>query len=169
MAVQSTVATPIKVRKLGHVVYEVSDIERSTQFWTEIMGFRVVDTNPQGMVFLHTQGDHHGIALVPAKGKTGLAKDGLAIHHWAMEVDSIETLFKARDFLKSRGIAITYEGRRGPGCNIGVEFKDPDGYSVEIYCGMDQIDENGRPRPADQFRRATSLEQAVAEPLKPTW
>ena len=32
--------TPVKVKKLGHVVLTVSDIERTVKFWTEIMGFK---------------------------------------------------------------------------------------------------------------------------------
>ncbi|MCZ6849271.1 MAG: VOC family protein, partial [Alphaproteobacteria bacterium] len=35
----------IKVNKLGHMVYEVSDIERSVKFWTEVMGFEETDRN----------------------------------------------------------------------------------------------------------------------------
>ena len=165
-ASQST--TPIKVKKLGHVVYEVSDVARSTAFWTEIMGFHVSDRNEFGMVFLNCAGDHHTIALVPSPGRAKSAKLGegsLQIHHWAMEVDSMETLFKARDFLKSRGIEITYEGRRGPGGNPGVEFKDPDGFSVEIYYGMDQIGPDGRSRPPEQWSRVRSLEEARDNPL----
>ncbi len=30
-------ATPVRVKKLGHIVFTVSDIERSTAFWTEII------------------------------------------------------------------------------------------------------------------------------------
>jgi len=37
--------TPVKVKKLGHVVLTVSDIERTVKFWTEIMGFQVSDRN----------------------------------------------------------------------------------------------------------------------------
>jgi len=82
-----------------------------------------------------------------------------------MEVDSVETLFAARDFLQARSIPISYEGRRGPGGNIGIEFRDPDGYVVEIYCDMDQIKEDGKSRPPEEWRRATSLEEAVNNPL----
>ena len=28
--------SPIKVRKLGHFIYEVSDIERTTKFWQDV-------------------------------------------------------------------------------------------------------------------------------------
>lgn len=51
--------TPVGVKKLGHVVFHVSDIERSTRFWTEIMGFEVSDRNERGMVFLRSGSDHH--------------------------------------------------------------------------------------------------------------
>lgn len=160
--------TPIKIRKLGHVVYEVSDVGRSTRFWTEIMGFHVSDRNENGMVFLHCAGDHHTIALVPAPGKAKPARDAqgtLQIHHWAMEVGSMEELFAARAFLQSHGIALSYEGRRGPGGNPGIEFRDPDGYVIEIYCGMDQLAVSGKSRPAEQWRRAHSLEEARDNPL----
>ncbi|MGH7347045.1 MAG: VOC family protein, partial [Candidatus Rokuibacteriota bacterium] len=59
--------TPIRAKKLGHVVLTVSDVERSTRFWTEIMGFQVSDRNEIGMVFLRNASDHHTIALAPAK------------------------------------------------------------------------------------------------------
>ncbi len=158
--------TPIHVRKLGHLVYEVSDVDRSTKFWTEIMGFTVSDLNEFGMVFLRSEGDHHSIALVPTKKKARPDHDaGLQFHHLAMEVDNVDVLFRARDFLRERGIPITYEGRRGPGGNTGLEFTDPDGYTFEIYADMDQVGPDGRVRPPEQFNRVKSLEEAVAQPL----
>ena len=165
-----TQTTPIQVRKLGHLVYEVSDIERSIAFWTEIMGFSVSDRNEFGMVFLHSAGDHHSIALVPSKKKERPpANAGLRFHHLAMEVDNVDVLFKARDFLKERGVPIDFEGRRGPGGNVGVEFMDPDGYTFEIYADMDQIGPDGKSRPAEQHDRVKSLEDAVARPLPDTY
>jgi catechol 2,3-dioxygenase-like lactoylglutathione lyase family enzyme len=162
--------TPIQVRKLGHLVYEVSDIERSTAFWTEIMGFTVSDTNEYGMVFLRSAGDHHSIALVPTKKKARPpAEAGLQFHHLAMAVDDIDVLFRARDFLRARGIPIDFEGRRGPGGNVGVEFMDPDGYMFEIYANMDQVGPDGKTRPAEQFNRVRSLEDSVAQPLPERW
>ena len=162
--------TPINVRKLGHLVYEVSDIERSTAFWTEILGFSVSDRNEFGMVFLRCASDHHSIALVSSK-KTARppAEAGLRFHHLAMEVDNIDVLFRARDFLRAHGIPIDYEGRRGPGGNVGVEFTDPDGYMFEIYANMDQVGPDGHTRPAAQFNRVTTLEDAVAQPLPDRW
>ena len=161
--------TPIKVNKLGHLVYEVSDIEATTKFWTDILGFSVSDTNEGGMIFLRSANDHHSIALVPSKQKARPPKgSALQFHHLAMEVDSMDMLFAARDFLNERGVPLSFEGRRGPGGNTGLEFEDPDGYTFEIYCDMDQVGADGKSRPAEQFDRVRSLEDSVARPLPPT-
>jgi len=85
--------------------------------------------------------------------------------HMALEVATVSELFKIRDFLKSKGVTIFYEGRRGPGGNPGLEFYDPDGYKIEIYSAMDQVGTDGKSRPANEWRRATTLEEAVNNPL----
>jgi catechol 2,3-dioxygenase-like lactoylglutathione lyase family enzyme len=38
-------ATPIRTRKISHVLLHVSDIERSVKFYTEILGFKESDRN----------------------------------------------------------------------------------------------------------------------------
>ena len=163
-------ASSIKVNKLGHMVYEVSDIERSVKFWTEVMGFDETDRNEHGMVFFRCGADHHAIGLKPGKTKRRPEPGaGMQVEHLAMEVDNVDILLKARDFLNENNIPITFEARKGAGCNIALNFKDPDGYQFEIYCQMDQIDETGRLRPPDQFRRAKSLDEAIANPLPETW
>jgi catechol 2,3-dioxygenase len=161
--------SPIKIKKIGHVVLNVSDIERSTKFWTEIMGFKFSDRNEIGMAFFRNATDHHTIALVPAKEKNELPKRGqVGFDHMALEVATVSELFKIRDFLRSKGVEIFYEGRRGPGGNPGVEFYDPDGYKIEIYAAMDQIGTDGKSRPAAEWKRATTLEEAVENPLPGT-
>jgi catechol 2,3-dioxygenase-like lactoylglutathione lyase family enzyme len=163
---ESPETTPIKVKKLGHVVFTVADIERTTRFWTEIMGFHVSDRNERGMVFLRNASDHHTIALVPAETPSAVPREGQpGFHHCALEVGAVSELFAIRDFLRAKGVPIVYEGRRGPGGNPGVEFEDPDGFHIELYASMDQIGADGKSRPAEQWRRAKTLEEAVANPL----
>ena len=130
------------------------------------MGFKFSDKNENGMVFFRNATDHHTVALMQAKEKNQLPKRGqVGFDHMALEVATVSELFKIRDFLKSKGVTIFYEGRRGPGGNPGVEFYDPDGYKIEIYAAMDQIGTDGKSRPANEWRRATTLEEAVANPL----
>jgi catechol 2,3-dioxygenase len=71
---------PFRIGKLGHVVIQVSDLERSLSFYIQILGFKVSDIYPEemmpgGMIFLRCGTDHHCIALVgAAKGeKYGVA------------------------------------------------------------------------------------------------
>ena len=164
----ASTATPVRIKKIGHVVLRVGDIDRSTRFWTDILGFKVSDTNEQGMVFLRNGGDHHTVALAPAKEMLPLPdkkKGQLGFDHVALEVGSVSELRKARDFLKENGVTIVFEGRRGPGSNPGVEFLDPDGYMVELYASMDQIGPDGKSRPPEEWRRASSLEEAIANPV----
>src|SRR5262249_1129489 len=151
---------------LGHFVYEVTDIERSVKFWTEVMGFHETDRNDHGMVFFRCARDHHAIGLKPSKTQRrpdpGTA---LRVEHLAMEVDTTHILLPPRDYLQANNIPIVFEGRKGAGCNISINFLDPDGYEFEIYCQIDQVGDDGRLRPKEQFNRVNSIDEAIAHPV----
>ena len=70
-------------------------------------------------------------------------------------------MFRARDHLRKHGAKIVYEGRRRAGCQVSVEFLDPDGHHLELYWGVDQIGYDGRARPAEEWRQTATLEDAV--------
>ena len=170
VATKQAAKSPIKVKKIGHLVYEVADVARTVKFWTEMLGFKVSDKNEFGMVFLRTNSDHHTIAVAPSKEKAEAREDkGLRVDHLALEVGSMEDLIAARDFLTAHGVPVTWEGRRGPGGNPGFHCLDPDGFEFELYCDMDQIDERGLSRPPEQWNRVSSLEDAKAKPLPKRW
>ena len=64
-----------QLRKIGHVVLNCRDLERSIRFYTEVLGFQVSDVYPQdmvpgGMAFLRCNTDHHGIGLVGGLDQT---------------------------------------------------------------------------------------------------
>ena len=154
--------TPFAVRKIGHAVVFVADLERSRRFYTEVLGFKVSDVYPDsmmpgGMVFLRCNGDHHCLALVGGKGE---GRDR-SLHHLAFELATLDEVFRARDHLKQSGAKIVYEGRRRAGCQISVEFLDPDGHHLELYWGVDQIGSDDRSRPADEWRQTSTLEDAI--------
>ena len=106
--------TPVRVKKLGHVVFTVSDIERTTRFWTEIMGFQVSDRNERGMIFLRNGSDHHTVALVPGEGPHEPAREGQpGFHHCALEVGTVSEL--------------SMRGGVGPGATQGSSSRIPTG------------------------------------------
>jgi catechol 2,3-dioxygenase len=155
---------PFAVRKLGHVVVNVADLEKSRRFYTEVLGFQPTDIYgdekmPGGMVFLRCNGDHHCLALIGGAPPAGDAKRTL--HHLAFELATLDEVFRARDHLKRHGAKIVYEGRRRAGCQVSVEFLDPDGHHLELFWGLDQIGTDGRVRPAAEWRQTATLEDAV--------
>ena len=165
-----TGTTPIKIKKLGHLTFQVSDVERTVRFWTQVMGFEEVERNDKGIVFLRFGPDHHSIGIAQGvANRRATSEEGLNTGHLAFEVENIGVLFATRDFLKENNIPIVFEGRKGPGCNISVHLMDPDGYEFELYCNMDQIDDTTGKRPADQFNRVSSLEDAAENPVPITW
>lgn len=158
---------PFEVTKLGHVVLRAADLGRSVDFYTRVLGFRVSDVYPEdmmpgGMVFLRCNADHHGVALVG--GMPG-PSEKRELHHFAVEVATLDEVFRARRHLRTHGVPIVFEGRRRAGVQIAVEFQDPDGHHVEIYWGVDQVGSDGRVRPAAEWREAHTLEEAVAHPV----
>ena len=88
-----------------------------------------------------------------------------SLNHFAFEVGSLDEVFRARAWLRERGVPIVFEGRRRAGCQIAVEFQDPDGNNLEIYWNIDQIGTNGAARPASEWRQAKTLEDAVKDPV----
>ncbi len=87
------------------------------------------------------------------------------LHHFAFEVATPDEVFRARELLRQRGVPIVFEGRRRAGCQIAIEFLDPDGNNLEIYWGLDQVGTDGRVRPASEWRPARTLEEAIANPV----
>jgi catechol 2,3-dioxygenase-like lactoylglutathione lyase family enzyme len=159
---------PFRIGKLGHVVLNVADIERSVAFYTQVLGFSVSDVYPPdmvpgGMVFMRCNHDHHGVALVGGgKGRPERAD----MHHLAFEVATLDEVIRARDHLRKHGAVIDFEGRRRAGCQIAVEFRDPDGHRLEIYWGVDQVGTDGHVRPSGEWKWAHSLEEAIADPVR---
>jgi catechol 2,3-dioxygenase len=157
---------PFQLRKIGHVVLNVSDLEAAVSFYTELLGLEVSDRYPDsmvpgGMVFLRCNPDHHGVALVGGAQKVPRT----SLNHFAFEVGTPDEVFRARAWLKKHGVPIVFEGRRRAGCQLAVEFQDPDGNNLEIYWGIDQIGTGSTARPSSEWRQAKTLEDAVANPV----
>jgi len=156
---------PFRLTKIGHVVLMCTDLRRSVEFYTGLLGFRVSDVYPETMmdgrmVFMRCAADHHGVALV---GAAPGASPQHELHHLAFEVATLDEVFRARDYLRRQGVTIQFEGRRRAGCQIAVEFRDPDGHWLEIYWGLDQVGADGKVRAPEQWRECFTLEDAVAD------
>ena len=134
-----------KPRRLGHLVLNVRDIKKSVTFYTDIVGLEVSDWISDQMVFLRSSVDHHDLALaqIPPdqlKGAQTYQPGRPGLEHFSYELASVEEIETMGRFLQERDIEIVRGiGKHGPGENVFLVFKDPDGNYVEFYCDMVQI------------------------------
>lgn len=160
--------TPFRITKIGHIGLNVTDLERSTKFYTEVLGLSVTEAmgenqRPGGLVFLRYNTDHHGVALFG--GFKGPMAEG-ALNHVAFEVGSLDEVFRVREHLRKFDVVPHFEGRRRAGCQVAVEFRDPDGHELEVYWDIDQVGSEDTVRPDSEWRATKTLEEAVANPPK---
>jgi len=134
-----------KIKRVGHLVLSVRDIERSRRFFEEVLGFPVVATNQRGMVFFSTdvEDNHHMLALMPVKESAAVpTPDQVGMHHVSFELGSFAELQEAYRRLKEANVVIDHTVYHG--ITKSVYFFDPDGNRLEVYCNV----------PAEEHRKS---------------
>jgi catechol 2,3-dioxygenase-like lactoylglutathione lyase family enzyme len=125
----------IRLIRIGHVALRVADVERSRAFYTTLLGFEVVEEDPEhGGVFMALEGLSHTIDLFPVDDpRTAPAQTfgAVGVRHVAFLVDSEQALKEAYETLQANGVtivrAIDHVSQKS------IYFQDPDGNLLEIY------------------------------------
>ncbi|MET9378948.1 VOC family protein [Streptomyces sp. NPDC002992] len=121
----------------GHIGLNVTDLERSLDFYGEVLGFEVLGEGKEEgrrYAFLGRGGQLVLTLWQQAEGAYASTRAGL--HHLAFEAESIERVRAAETALKERGTSFAYEGvvpHAEGGASGGIFFHDPDGTRLEIY------------------------------------
>jgi catechol 2,3-dioxygenase-like lactoylglutathione lyase family enzyme len=129
----------IKLQRLGHVLIAVRDLERSKDFYTRILGFKVLEQDPDhGGVFLSIGGLGNTLDLFPCTNADALASpdagptsmNGLGVRHTAFAVETEDDLRDAYFALQAAGVtilrALDHVSQKS------IYFHDPDGNLLEI-------------------------------------
>ena len=142
-------------RKLGHVGIYVRDLEKSKKFYTEVVGLKVSDEFPAKAVFMRCSHDHHDTVLfqLAADKLARSQNDRAEIQQISFEVDRLDDLRQKAAELRAQGIEVSGPQQKGPGMDKTIDFRDPDGNTIQFYCDMDQTGWDDRSRPPDQWRR----------------
>ncbi len=118
---------------IGHVHLKVSDIGRAVQFYTEVMGFDLIQRLGDSAAFLSAGGYHHHLGLntwesaggpPPPPGTTGL-------YHFAILYPNRQELARALQRLVDHGWGI--DGASDHGVSEAIYLHDPDFNGIEIY------------------------------------
>jgi catechol 2,3-dioxygenase-like lactoylglutathione lyase family enzyme len=157
---------PFKIRRLGHTGLVVSSFDKTYDFYTRILGFRVSDEfditkDPRfaeelahvedGRSALMTYGsDHHGLVLAskPLEFLLSTGVPGTTINQVTWQVSSLGEVVDGGKYVTEHGAEFVRGGRELPGSNWSVYFEAPDGHINELYYGIEQIGWNRRSKPA---------------------
>jgi glyoxylase I family protein len=123
-----------ELKGVAHFSIPVSDVDRSTKFYTEVLGCKLLSQLPnQKITFLDAGG---GVCLLlikrPAPIHKGPTEMSDGVHHaFMVDADAYEA---AKASLKSNGVDIFFEEDRRGGTIDGPRFyfRDPDGTPLEI-------------------------------------
>jgi catechol-2,3-dioxygenase len=121
------------VTRLNHAVLYVKNVQRSVDFYTDVLGFTVVMTMP-GAAFVRagaSTNDHDlGLFEIGDQAGPSLAGRGtVGLYHLAWEVDTLAELERIAGEL-SRASALV--GASDHGTTKSLYGKDPDGLEFEV-------------------------------------
>ncbi len=127
---RDTSDTGIGPVKFGHVAYRVEDVQKITDFYCDVLGFRVSDWLGDHFSFLRCGVDHHTINFVRYETP--------ALHHIAFEVKDWSELHRTCEILAKSKIQLVWGPLRHiVGHNIAAYHRSPDEVRIEMFCEMD--------------------------------
>jgi lactoylglutathione lyase len=113
------------MRKLDFASLQVRDLELSTRFYTEQLGFEIAETNPAACIFKYNKGEA-SFAIRKPMGDLEGKELGVGVSLWFAIDGTIEDL---QATLLEKDITLL-----GPILNTpfgkAITAKDPDGYNI---------------------------------------
>jgi len=127
--------------ELGHVVFYVRDIQRSSEFYENVVGLKRVGSTFGGRAVALSGGrTHHEILLIEvgqAEGPPSGRRIGLYHTGWKVG-DTLDDLRAARQRVQQAGY--TLSGQSDHGVSKSLYLHDPDGNEVELYIDDPGVD-----------------------------
>jgi catechol 2,3-dioxygenase len=125
----------MQIKELGHVVLYVKDVKRSAQFYRDVLGFRMIASEPRVAVFSSGR-THHEMLLIETGQEPQLRKSYNGLYHIGFKIgDTVEELSAALEELKKAGVTIV--GATDHHVTKSLYILDPDGNELELYVDQD--------------------------------
>ncbi len=133
----SIAAPPIRVKHIDHVTIVVKDLERSRQFYVDVLGMDEVPRPGFGFPGLWFQAGPTQVHLIGEHDATGPAGVQPPEHcsisrtqHFAFEV---EDAVAAQARLRDLGVPLAAGPKQRPDGPTQIYVQDPDGHLVELF------------------------------------
>ena len=126
----ATRAVPVS---LSHVVFFTPDVQKTVEFYTRSLGFKVSDWLDDFMVFMRCNDKHHCIAFM--KGPSSL-------NHVAFDMINADDMMRGMGRLLGAGVKLNWgPGRHTAGDNTFAYFVSPAGNVLEYTAELETIDD----------------------------
>lgn len=119
--------------RIGHVHLKVADLERSLEFYRDLLGFEVTLMYGKQAAFISAGGYHHHIGLNTwhSLGAAPAPIHGVGLYHTAILYPTRKDLALIYDRLRKAYYPLT--GASNHGVSEALYLNDPDGNGVELY------------------------------------
>jgi len=120
--------------RAGGIKIRCLDLQASVDYYTKIIGFKVVGQDKDGNVYLKgwDEFDHHSLTLMQS--------DKIGMEHVAFKVETPDDLVFFRNKLEGAGVKVT---KLAAGSEMGMGeallFQTPAGHNVKLYAEMEQV------------------------------
>ena len=145
------------IHRLNHAVLFVRDVAQSAEFYTSVLGFRVVSSRGPQAAFLQAPDstNDHDLGLFAVGADAGASPAGrgtVGLYHLAWELGTLDELAEHAERLQDVGALV---GASDHGTTKSLYGRDPDGLEFELAWIV----------PADRLDEATVEAGPVVAPL----
>ncbi len=122
----------MRIHELGHVVLYVTSLERSADFYGNVLGFREVAWAP-GMAAFSSGRTHHELLLIEIGG-TPKRKAGVepGLYHIGFKIGNSKAELK-RALKELQQVKTPITGTADHTATYSMYTEDPDGNEIELY------------------------------------
>ena len=118
------------LERVDHVALSVSDVERSAQWYIDVLGFERQHDDVWGGYPVFVGKNDAAVALFPIRKKEAAHSSPAAarVLHFAFRTNR-KNFVSAQQELKSHGIEFEFQDHK---ISHSIYFNDPDGHEIEI-------------------------------------
>lgn len=119
--------------KISHIVMHSPDHKALTQWFIDVLGFRLSDWIGDFMSFLRCNAAHHRLAILPGPP---------CLNHVAYDMEGVDGMMRGIHRLKMQNVDVRWgPGRHTAGNNIFSYFVTPSGFTVEYTSELEDVDD----------------------------